>query len=349
MSAAHEELGKAFRHFADQARPQSSLYGELSFRVADEPGVLALASGGQTRQPPPNLLFGAVQFLLLSGVDHPLAEFYPLLGGTKPAAEAWPAFADFCARFSGEIVEQVRKRRVQTNEVGRCAVLLPALAMASSAMERPLDLIEVGASAGLNLLFDQYRYEYSNGHALGPDSPVLLRTELRGPRAGALPMPNVMPPVSQRFGVDIEPVDIRDEDAVRWMEALIWPNELSRFERFRGAVALARRSPPRVIAGDGLEVVAGLVRGLEPDAAPCVMHSHAIYQMDSTWREGFARMLDALGRRRDLAHISLEWLGDNPGPQLHLTTWQDGARRAQYIGNTHHHGAWLEPVLAITE
>jgi hypothetical protein len=338
-------LRTSFEHFARMTCEQSPLYGFLSARVAETPEMLALASGGQKRQPPPNLLFGAVQFLLLKGATHPLTAYYPSLGGTAPAEEAWPAFLDFCDRHRNEILEQVRSRRVQTNEVGRCALLLPAVALGQREMDKPLHLIEVGASAGLNLVLDRYRYEYSNGHTVGDPSPVVLRTELRGPHRDALPLPPHMPVIADRVGIDIEPVDVRDDDAMKWTEALLWPSDLSRLERYRAAVALARENPPRLVKGDGLNVVPQVVARVAAEHAPCVMHSHAIYQMDETWRMSFRAMLDELGQQRDMAHFSLEWLGDDPGPQLHLTIWKGGERTTSHLANCNPHGRWMEPVL----
>jgi hypothetical protein len=90
-----------------------------------------------------------------------------------------------------------------------------------------------------------------------------------------------------------------------------------------------------------MQRVPELVEAASPGALPCVFHSHAIYQMKREWREAFEAMLTELGRRRDLAHISLEWLGDDPGPRLHLSICAEGQRRTLHLADTHHHGRWI--------
>lgn len=402
------ELERHFRHFAQVCSGSSPLYAALSTAVAEHPQVMRLADGGQDRQPPPNLLFGAVHYLLLGGARHPLAEFYPSVGdrrieGTErakaasqagaasdaeatsragaasaaeAAARAWPAFAGFCETFKREITELVATKRVQTNEVGRCGLLLPAFRLAFDLLGgRPLHLIDVGASAGLNLQFDRYRYEYrraaaetaalSNGELLGtcgPPSPAVIRTALiesspspdepasqpveHDPEMPSEPpppfaVPDAMPLVADRVGVDVSPVDVRDEPAVRWIESMIWADQVERIELFRAAVAIARRSPPRIVRGSAMERVPELVQAAAPGSVPCVFHSHAIYQMPREWRERFEAMLTDLSRQRDLAHVSLEWLGDDPGPRLHLSLCTAGRRRKLHLADAHHHGKWM--------
>jgi hypothetical protein len=335
-----EYLQHCFRHFPSMCADRSPLYATLSPRIADDPQVFMLVSTRQPGQSPVNLLFGAVHYLLLGGAQHPLAEFYPSVGGRRPPDDAYPAFADFCGQFEDQITELSATRRVQTNEVGRCGLLLPAFALAwEQADRRPLHIIEVGASAGLNLMFDHYRYEYTNGHVCGPRSAAQIRTELRG--EVACPLPEVMPQVAGRVGVDVSPVDVTDKDAIRWVESLIWADQLDRVERFRQAVALVRTHPPRVSAGDGLELVPDVVGQVSDAARPCLFHSHAIYQMDKGWRGRFHDMLTDLGRSRELLHISLEWLGDDPGPQLHLAVHADGEPRTAHLADCDHHGGWM--------
>jgi len=340
-----EYLQGCFRHFARMCEGYSPLYAALSPRIAEDPAVLSLAAARPRRQLPVNLLFGAVHDLLLAGAEHPLAAFYPSVGGDREPDDAYPVFADFCRRFEKAIVEIVSARRVQTNEVGRCGLLLPAFSLAFERLGlRPLHLIEVGSSAGLNLRFDRYHYEYTSGpsgavRCLGPESPVRVRTELRD--GVDCPLPDRLPPVAGRVGIDIAPVDVTDDDAVRWIEALIWPDQVHRIALCRAAVALARTAPPRLIEGDGLEVVPRIVESVPAGGVPCVFHSHATCQMNDEWRQRFAARLADLGRGRDLAHISLEWLGDDPGPRLCLTLCTGGEARTTHLADCHHHGSWM--------
>ncbi len=343
-----DDLKREFRFFAKMCEGSSELYATLSPRVAEDRQILFLASSGQGHAV--NLLFGAVHYLLLAGAEHPLADYYPSVGGGQPPSDAYPVFSEFCGEFKQQIIDIVSSRRVQTNEIGRCGLLLPAFSLAWERFNRrPLHVIEVGSSGGLNLLFDRYHYEYTSGgssaggraavHSCGPDCPVRIRTELRD--RSACPLPEAMPYVGGRVGIDIAPVDVTDALAIRWVEALIWPDQLHRIELFRAAVALARTSPPLVIDGDGLDVVPRMVQSVPTDGLPCVFHSHMAYQMNDAWRDRFNALLADLGHGRDLVHISLEWLNDDPRPQLHLTVCAGGDRKTTHLADCDHHGGWM--------
>ena len=134
-------------------------------------------------------------------------------------------------------------RRVQTNEPARCAVLLPVL----SQLPQPLALIEVGASAGLTLLFDQYNYDYAGHRVAGsdPHAPTLY-CQPRGP----VPLPSRVPAIAWRAGLDLNPLRVTDDADVRWLSCLVWPGESDRAARLAAAIAVARRDPPAVHRGD---------------------------------------------------------------------------------------------------
>lgn len=340
--ASAEPLQHEFEFFATVCAEYCPLYAALSPRVAQDEAIRSLARGGHPQHPPANLLFGVVHYLLLCGVDHPLREFYPTVGGMRPAADAWRAFRDFCITHDVEIRHLVTTRLVQTNEVGRCGVLLPAFACAFASFDNtPLHLIEVGASSGLNLFFDQYHYEYTNGRQVGPDSRARVVTELRGDVAPLLPSP--MPAVADRTGIDLSPVDVTNDDSMRWLESLIWPDMVERLTLFRAARDIARQSPPRILTGDAMDLVPEVFATVGGDALPCIFHCHAIYQMNSEWRQRFDALLTGLGRQRDFARISLEWLGDDPGPMLHLTTHRKGQLPQRTpLAQAHHHGRWMK-------
>ncbi len=338
--AGADPLQREFEFFATVCAEYCPLYAALSARVAEDELVRSMARGGHSQHPPANLLFGAVHYLLLCGVDHPLRAFYATVGGARPADDAWPHFRDFCLAHEHAIRQLVRERLVQTNEVGRCGVLLPALACAFASFDAPLHLIEVGASSGLNLFFDRYHYHYSNGVELGPNSPALVETELRG--GIEPPLPPVMPAIAGRLGIDLAPVDVLDDDAMRWLESLIWPDMVERLVLLRAARDIARRSPPRILTGDAMDLVPEAFAAAPRDTTPCIFHCHAIYQMDRAWRERFEHLLAGLGRRRDFAHVSLEWLREDPGPRLHLTVHRRGeAPQCTFLAEAHHHGRWM--------
>ena len=163
------------------------------------------------------MLFAAVQY---AGTDHPLAAHYPIIAGkSRPSAPAFPHFRDFCIHHRRRIVELIESRRTQTNVVRRCTCLLPAFSIVCRETSSSLALIDLGASAGLNLNFDRYAYSYQRdkrevlrwGQA---GARVGLEAELRGDGAFP-PLPSAIP-VASRHGIDLEPVDLGNPDQLLW-------------------------------------------------------------------------------------------------------------------------------------
>jgi hypothetical protein len=340
-----DKLRRKFKFFAQMCAEHSPLYAFLSSRAVEDDAVLALATERQPGQSAVNLLFAAVQYLLLGGAEHSLASFYPSVGGDRSPEKAYPPFADFCRVYATEIRRLVASRRVQTNEVGRCGLLLPAFALASTRFGgRPLELVEVGSSAGLALQFDRYEYAYTDKagkplHTCGPASSARVRTELR--EGDACPLPDRLPEVTGRTGIDVTPLDVADDDAVRWIASLIWADQRHRHELFHAAVQIARPKPAPCIAGDGVEVLPRVVAAIAPNHLPCIFHSHTIYQMPEAWRHRFADVVATLGRERDLVHLSLEWLGDEPRPQLRAAFHAEGVVERVHLADCHTHGFWM--------
>jgi hypothetical protein len=183
-----EGLAGHLLRYAEGMRASSPLYGRLLLGAAGDPVLLALAGAARWDQRAALLLLAAAHYLLLRSVKPrlPLAAYYPsIVGPAARCGDPVPAFRRFCLERQGQIRELVATRRVQTNEVGRCACLLPAFTLAAGmAGGRPLALVEVGASAGLNLLFDRYAYDYGDGVPRGEaGSSVRISCSLRGPAA----------------------------------------------------------------------------------------------------------------------------------------------------------------------
>jgi hypothetical protein len=335
-------LAERFRRFATvECRGASPLYERLALAVAEDAELLALAAHAPPGQPAPNLFLAAAHWLLHRERGAPAARFYASLTEAPAPAEgaAAAAFRAFCLERADVIRDLLATRRVQTNEVGRCAYLYPAFgAIARLAGGRPLGLIEVGASAGLNLLWDRYGYRYDGGPVHGdPASPVQLACEVRG---APPPLPERVPAVGMRLGVDLHAIDAADPEEAGWLEALVWPEHGDRRRALRGAIALARRDPPRLISGDGLELLPGLLAAVPVDVAPCVVHTHTLNQFTADGRARFAAILDAHGRGRELYRLGAEWLGA-PRPRLELTAWRGGDALHRLLAECDPHGRWL--------
>lgn len=342
---AIEHVARLFDLLADaDFKGTSPLYERLARECAREPEVLALLLAAPLPDRMPHLLFAAVQYLLLADGSDPLIAF---------GAESIRGFRTYCLDHRAAIEELVATRFTQTNEVGRCAALLPCLAAVAAAEHRPLAVIEVGCSAGLNLGFDRYRYAYAPGAEVGPpDSAVVLRPELRG---DGVPTPT-MPEVRWRRGLDRRPVDVTSEDEVRWLRACIWPEQRWRVELLDRAVSIARRDPAVIVTGDAVDDLPALVAAAPADAAVCVVHTATLMYFPEPAR--FVEGLHAIARTRPLWWVSGEAAGLIPElaapapPPLDrgiaflygvVPLGVDGmAPRA--VARAAPHGTWLQPL-----
>src|SRR5829696_4036591 len=173
-----DSLAATFRLFGREVVARDSpLYAQVRELIAGSPALLALA--GRSREGSPTLFLAAIHDELLRDPDHALARYYPTVGGEGPGPGLGAALEDFCAVRADRLEATLATRSTQTNETGRCSGLLPAFAAVADG--RPLALIEVGASAGLNLRWDRYAYDYGSRRAGAADSPVTIPCELVGP------------------------------------------------------------------------------------------------------------------------------------------------------------------------
>ncbi len=337
-----DALAQRFERFARRECQVSPLYERLSLGVSGDPEVLAIAAQAKPGQPVPNLLLAAVHFLLLKGVPHPLAAFYPSLSpGSTLSADPYPSFRAFCLEHRQDILELISTHLVQTNEVRRCGCLLPAFTqVAQHAKSRPLALVEIGASAGLNLLWDRYSYDYGEGRRCGdPGSSVQIACRLREHQQAMLPV--VLPTVGMRVGLDLNPIDVRDPNAVLWLRALVWPDEGGRAELLQRAILVAQRDPPRLLTGNALDLLPEVVATVPNDQALCVFHTHTVNQFPPEARARLSALIADQATARDLYRISIEWLGE-AHPRLEVVSFAGGVLTEQLLAYCGSHGEWLE-------
>jgi hypothetical protein len=348
------ELATFLRAWADvELAGYCPLYDRVARALADDEAMLVRIAGMAPREKlVPVLLFAAVKWLAEGDPSSPLARIYSGAPG-----DPWPAFRAMLDAREDDIARLMRSRRIQTNEVGRAAAVLPALALAHARLGRPLALVELGASAGLNLQLDRFAYEYGSAVAIGDRAAVVrLACEIRGPLRP--PLPVVPPPIASRCGIDLDPVDPTDDEQCRWLEACVWPGVPGRAERLRAAVRLARSAPPRVLRGNMLDLLPAVLDGLPGDVAPCIVSTWALAYLSEDERGVLADGLVRAGARRDLACVTAEFPNATPwdvatprrpsvaegriATLLAFSVWADGRQDARALAWMHSHGSWID-------
>ena len=343
--SARPELSADFERFALVEAPDldSPTYAELAAGVAGDDELLGLAARRQMGQPAPNMLFGAVEYLLLQGMEHPLAAHYPILSGPeRPQGPAFPLFRAFCLEHRDQVGELIATRRTQTQVVRRCTCLLPAFGLVYLEAAAPLALIDVGASAGLNLNFDRYAYRYRRAGSevlrWGRGAArVELEADLRGP--GTMPQPPLEIPIASRDGIDVNPVDLADPDELLWLRALIWPEHVERHDQLVDAAAELKHSPIRLHRGDATRDLSHLLERVPAELALVVYSTIALYQIPREHRRRIKAVLEAQSQKRPVWQIALE--GVHP-PSLTLTRYLEGSGQTELLARASPHGWWIE-------
>jgi hypothetical protein len=336
-----------WEYFATQVRlaGDTPLYARLADGVAENEALQALAQNARPGQPLANVLFAAVHFLLLRGADDPLRSHYPNLNGGKRIAgeDPFPLFAQFCEKHRDALLKLIRSRVTNTNEVGRCATLNAGFREVAREAGEPLHLIEIGPSAGLNLIWDRYRIRYLRGAEQfltdAPDARLTLDTELRGERVPPL---GPAPRVASRVGLELNRVDLSNADDRDWLRALVWPEQIERFARLEAAIAIYKDARPEIRTGDALALLPGALARVPEDEPVCVYHTFVTYQFSEEVRRAFYDLLTVAGLRRKVWCLSNEGRFDNHTTPLTLWHYSDGTRVERQLADTHPHGAWLE-------
>lgn len=340
-------IAGTFRRFAvAEARENlSPLYERLSEIVAADAELLAVAAGTRAGQPKPNMFFAAVQYLLGEYGEDPLAAWYPALsGGGEPKGDLGAAFRGFVFEHRDDVAALLSTRMVQTNEVRRSALLLPAFAAVSASSGRRLALIEIGPSAGLNLLFDRYHYRYGQFEPGDVQSPVRIETEAR------LPLPEFsIPRVASRVGIDLNPLDPANPDDMRWLRALIWPEHDDRRALLDAAVSVAREHPPRLLGGDLFELLPREARAAPRDAQVCLFATFVLNQFSPEMLRRLREMLLELSSERALALLVLgasefvagSFPSGSPGTSLWLMEFDGGKEHSRHLARCNPHGRWI--------
>ena len=327
----------------DEDRVRLPYYDALTRALAADETGLTLLAEVRAEQRNPMLVLAALHLLALEG-DPALAPLYGAVrdgGGGDPAA--WAGAVVGVARAEPDLVRSHLHRATQTNEPGRSAVLqavVPRAAPGASA----INLVELGASAGINLHFDQFPVAAVDG-----DDPLTLVCEDRGPVDRSAPLPGV----AARVGVDLEPLDLSDRDDQLWLLACLWPEEPRRAARLRAIIERRPSWPPvTVLAGDALERLDDALALCDPRYPTVVVDTWFAPYLPDDAQDEMHRRLSALCASGAAGWVSVElpvalrW----PAPADRTEPPNVGATEVvvarvggapEHVGWCHHHGRWL--------
>lgn len=265
----YDDIVSQYADFATYAAGYSDCFAEWCRGVVEDPEVQAWIATLPPIKQQPNIVFAAARW---HGV---------------PAPGPYAGLRDALLGDDGTIRATILERRTQTNEVGRLATLAPAFAL----VDGPVALIEVGASAGLCLYPDRYSYDWgAAGQLSGPSGSPTLPCQVDGP----MPVPTRLPEIGWRGGIDLNPLDVHDADAMAWLTNLVFPEQEWRRERLRTAIEVACAEPPAIRAGDLLDELPGLLEEVRGHGTPLVFHTAVIAYLEPDDRRRFHAMMTGL-------------------------------------------------------
>lgn len=322
----HGPINEKYDEFASYA-DDSPCYQEWARGVAADPEVQQWLSTLPDMKQQPNLVFTAARW-------HGLA-----------APAPYDALRAALLSDDGRIRATILARATQTNEAGRMATLVPAIALAAGG--RPVALLEAGASAGLCLYPDRWGYRWStpDGTRTAGRAAPTLSCEVTGPA----PLPEAVPQVAWRGGIDLNPLDVLSDDHVSWLFALVWPEHEDRRALLATAIDVARADPPDLRRGDLMDLVPALVdqarQAVGPDGVVVLFHTAVIAYLEDAERERFADLMAGLVADERCRWVSNEGPGVLPGvtatgpepPPGQFVFGLDG----RSMGHTHGHGRTL--------
>lgn len=286
------------------------LFAEFCLHATDDAGMIELASHAMAGARPAHL-FSAVHYLLLGDPSDPLARYFATLcEDPLPPEGSYPELVRYCRKHRPELLDLLRTRSVQTTYAERCRALLAPMGVVAREAGEPLNLIEIGCSAGVLLVFDKFCYQMNEQGLIGPaDAPVMLVGELRGG-------PELfVPKIGKRVGIDLHTIDARSEEDRRWLLALCFPELREEQRRLAAALQIIADTEVTMLEGDGLaRLREALV--LAPDPL-CIFHSACLFYWPTEARRALEDFLLEASKSREFWRISIE-------PSDTFDNWQKG-------------------------
>ena len=277
---------------------------------------------------------GALHALVLTGQSTDLIDVYP--PGTSGDDELQLAIESALDVHGGDILRFI-ENPPQTNEVGRAAALAGGFLTIAALTSLPLTILEVGASAGLNLHWDHFGYDLG-GLAIGkaPSLP-LLAPAWEGPKPPAADIR-----IIERSGCDRAPIDVRSNDDVLRLRAYIWPDQAERLARLDQALAIVRSSSVRIEDADAADWALSHLAERRHGIATVFFHSIVWQYIGKDSQQRLMHTIEAAGRRADIK-APFAWLRMEPETQraaaLRLTLWPEG--KTLLLADVDYHGSWI--------
>jgi len=287
-------------------------------------------------------LLAGLHEIVLRGSAPDLAAHFPTSGGA-PGPSLVPVVLE-TIRSHRDDIETALSRQVQTNEVGRSTVLLVLSHWLPSIGVREFDLVEVGASAGLNLNYDRYGARIGNLTMGDPDSTLFFGPEWfeTAPAVG-----HDAARVVNRVGVDPYPIDATTDEGALRLRSFVWPDDRERRARLDAALETARSHPPRLVQASADAHLGRMAR--RPLGRPTmVFHSIAWQYMGTTVQSGMRDSLAEWGQSSS-EKTPLVWARMEPaGPvaDVRATIWTGSAPHEIVLAEIGFHGRnmrWLSP------
>jgi hypothetical protein len=267
---------------------------------------------------------------------------YLVLCGRAPDAfSSWERFSDTLDHEADFLASFIAEKPIQTNEVQRSWVLLPCfLEVARRTENETFDVIELGPSAGLNLVWDRYRYRYDAGSWGAPEAALELAGEERAPVPERLL--RLAPHVRHRIGIDTSPVDVTSDEDGRLLKSFVWADQVERLRRLDRAIDLLRRDPPELVQGDFVELLPRVLSARRADGLTVVFQTGTLGYLEPEQRSRLHATLREAGAAAPLAFVS------TGAPRVRgathwgvsLQTWPRGER--VLLAEADYHGSWLE-------
>ncbi|MHA2028458.1 MAG: DUF2332 domain-containing protein [Candidatus Kariarchaeaceae archaeon] len=350
MRRSFDNLKKGFHEFGEVAlNDEEMLYKSICEIVVDSEYLLKITDNVPLGQPFSNILLGGVHFLLLKGVKHELSNYYattnPPKGIKSVDDNLKEIFIDFVKQHEEQIVEICKTKKVQTNEIGRCSFILPSLNYLNSLTDKPLILVEIGASGGLLLNYNKYGLRYSDQKQIAgdPNSIVQLECEVIGTK---VPPVLDLPDIKIKVGIDLYPIRCSNSDEALWLQSLVWPKNTQRFISLRNALEICKtdQSSYKLIQGDGFRDIERYLENYNDSGSIlCIYHSFAINQISQEEQQQYYHKLksytSSFGNK--IFELRINWLPESRH-QLVLHEIHNGEILTTELANVHHHGRWIE-------